>query len=286
MDASNIAHIYFQEIVKLHGIPTTITSDRDTKFVGHFWRTLWRKMGTRLQFSSAHHPQTDGQTEVVNRTLGNLLRSLVSSNKTGWSDVLPHAEFAYNQSKNRSIGMSPFEAVYGRSPSSPIDLIPLPVENRFSGDANDMVDHIKKVHERVSLRLKESNTKYKESADKHRRYREFQEGDLVWINLRKERFPRGKYGKLHDRGGGPYKIVKRAGQNAYVLELPNDIGVSPTFNVADLQAYYGENETPDFDSRSSPFQPEESDAGASQAKLGKPKRSVKPPNYLKDYFPK
>ncbi|CAL9015001.1 unnamed protein product, partial [Prunus brigantina] len=201
MDASNIAHIYFQEIVKLHGIPTTITSDRDTKFVGHFWRTLWRKMGTRLQFSSAHHPQTDGQTEVVNRTL-------------------------------------------------------------------------------------ESNTKYKESADKHRRHKEFQEGDLVWINLRKERFPRGKYGKLHDRGGGPYKILKRAGQNAYVLELPNDIGVSPTFNVADLQAYYGENETPDFDSRSSPFQPEESDAGASQAKLGKPKRLVKPPNYLKDYVPK
>ncbi|KAI5318806.1 hypothetical protein L3X38_038514 [Prunus dulcis] len=84
------------EIVKLHGIPTTITSDRDTKLVGYFWRTLWLKMGTRLQFSSAHHPQTDGLTEVVKRTLGNLLRSLVSSNKTGWSDVLPHAKFAYN----------------------------------------------------------------------------------------------------------------------------------------------------------------------------------------------
>ena len=108
----------------------------------------------------------------------------------------------------------------------------------------------------------------------------------MWINLRNERFPHGKYGKLHDRGGGPYKILKRAGQNAYVLELPNDIGVSPTFNVADLQAYYGENEAPDFDSRSSPFQPEESDAGASQVKLGKPKRSIKPPNYLKDYCPK
>ncbi|CAL9023575.1 unnamed protein product [Prunus brigantina] len=138
----------------------------------------------------------------------------------------------------------------------------------------------------VVNRTLESNTKYKESADKHRRHKEFQEGDLVWINLRKERFPRGKYGKLHDRGGGPYKILKRAGQNAYVLELPNDIGVSPTFNVADLQAYYGENETPDFDSRSSPFQPEESMRGASQAKLGKPKRLVKPPNYLKDYVPK
>ncbi|CAL8156005.1 unnamed protein product [Prunus armeniaca] len=80
--------------------------------------------------------------------------------------------------------------------------------------------------------------------------------------------------------------IERVGQNAYVLEFPNDIGVSLTFNVADLQAYYGENGTPDVDSRSSPFQPEEADVGASQAKLGKPKRSVKPPNYLKDYCPK
>jgi Integrase core domain len=80
MGASNIADLYFKEIVKLYGIPNTITSDRDPKFVGHFWRTLWRKIGTKLQFSSTYHPQTDDQTGIVNQSLGNLFRSLVGDN--------------------------------------------------------------------------------------------------------------------------------------------------------------------------------------------------------------
>jgi hypothetical protein len=77
-NATHIANLFFEEVVRLHGLPRSIVSDRDTKFVGHFWRTLWKRLGMNLSFSSTYHPQTDVQTEVVNRILGNLLRSLVT----------------------------------------------------------------------------------------------------------------------------------------------------------------------------------------------------------------
>jgi hypothetical protein len=112
-DATHVANLFFKEVVRLHGLPRSIVSDRDTKFVGHFWRTLWKNLGTELSFSSAYHPQMDGQTEVVNRSLGDLLRSLVTEHHSQWDQILAQAEFAYNDSVNRSTGKSPFQIVYG-----------------------------------------------------------------------------------------------------------------------------------------------------------------------------
>jgi hypothetical protein len=82
--------------------------DRDTKFVGHFWRNLWKKLGTILSFSSTYHPQTDGQIEVIKRSLGDLLRILVTEHHNQWDHILPLAEFTYNDSLNRSTRQSPF----------------------------------------------------------------------------------------------------------------------------------------------------------------------------------
>jgi hypothetical protein len=77
-DATKIENLFFKEVVRLHGLPKNIVYDRDTKFVGHFWRTLWKNIGTNLKFSSTYHPQNDGKTDVVNKSLGNILRCLVS----------------------------------------------------------------------------------------------------------------------------------------------------------------------------------------------------------------
>ena len=90
-DASKISKLYFDEIVKHYGLPKTIVFDRDVCFMSYFWKTLWHLMGTKLKFSMAFHPQTDGQTEVVNRSLGNLLRCLVGEANQNWDSILPVA---------------------------------------------------------------------------------------------------------------------------------------------------------------------------------------------------
>ena len=146
-----------REIVKLHGIPKTMTSDRDSKFMSHFWRTLWRKLGTKLQFSSSFHPQTDGQTKVVNRSLGNLLRSIVGRNVCQWDLIWAQAEFAYNLSISWTTGHSPFEAVYGFNPISPLDLAPLPTVQHFSSDAEERVRQIQKLHDEIRRKMAKQN---------------------------------------------------------------------------------------------------------------------------------
>ncbi|XP_073038070.1 LOW QUALITY PROTEIN: uncharacterized protein [Primulina eburnea] len=125
-DASNIADLFFREVVRLHGMPRTIVSDRDVKFLSYFWKTLWAKLGTKLLFSTTCHPQTDGQTEVVNRTLGTLLRAILKKNLKNWENCLPFVEFAYNRCVHSTTSYSPFEIVYGFNPLTPLDLMSLP----------------------------------------------------------------------------------------------------------------------------------------------------------------
>ena len=118
-----------------HFIPCSQTSDahhiakfvldRDTKFVSYFWKSLWHELGTRLLMSSAYHPQTDGQTEVVNRTLLTLLRAVIHKNLKQWEKCLPHVEFAYNRTVHSTTSYSPFEVVYGFNPLAPLDILSL-----------------------------------------------------------------------------------------------------------------------------------------------------------------
>ena len=139
-DAIHIVDVFFQEIIRLHGMPSTIISDRDAKFLSHFWRTLWNKLGTKLLFSTTCHPQTDGQTKVVNRTLSTMLRAILKRNLKMWEERLPHVEFTYNRAEHSTTKVSPFQVVYGFNPRASIDLLSLPTTERIHSDAREHAD--------------------------------------------------------------------------------------------------------------------------------------------------
>jgi hypothetical protein len=256
-DATHVADLFFREIVRLHGVPNTIVSDRDAKFLSHFWRTLWAKLGTKLLFSTTCHPQTDGQTEVVNRTLSTMLRAILKKNIKMWEECLPHVEFAYNRSQHSTTKKSPFEIVYGFVPRAPIDLLPLPTSERLNFDAKQRGELMLKMHETTKENIETINAKYKLAGSRGKKHVTFEPGDLVWLHLRKDRFPDLRKSKLLPRADGPFKVVAKINDNAYKLELPADFGVSPTFNIADLKPYLGEED--ELESRTTQMQEGEDD---------------------------
>jgi hypothetical protein len=144
-----LASMYVQEIVRLHGVPVSIVSDRDAKFTSKFWLRLQDAMGTKLCFSTAYHPQTDGQSERTIQTLEDMLRLCVLDFKGNWIQYLPLVEFAYNNSYQATIGMAPYEALYGRKCRSPLYWMMMLVKVKYSEpemiqDTKDKVAIIRK----------------------------------------------------------------------------------------------------------------------------------------------
>ncbi|KAK1614913.1 hypothetical protein QYE76_020430 [Lolium multiflorum] len=205
---------------KTSSLKASIVSDRDVKFMSYLWKSLMAKFGVKLLFSSSSHPQTDGQTEVVNRSLSTLLRTLVKTNLKSWEDCLPHAEFAYNRAKHYTTSRSPFMIVYGFEPPTALDILPLPLHERTNMDFDERTTAMKKLHEETRATIQEHVLRQANRLNAKKKERVFEEGDLVWIHLRKERFPQERNSKLKPRGDGPFKVLKRINNNAYVIDIP------------------------------------------------------------------
>ena len=159
-DATYIVGLLFKEIVRLHGIPRSIVSDRDVKFLSYFWKTLWAKLGTKLLFSTTYQPQTNRQTEVVNRILSTLLHTMIPRNLKNWKECLSHVEFAYNRSVHSTTNHLSFEVVYGYNPLTPLDLILLSIDERASLDGKKKAELIKALHEKVRLQIEKRTEHY------------------------------------------------------------------------------------------------------------------------------
>ncbi|KAL5578646.1 hypothetical protein UlMin_011088 [Ulmus minor] len=216
-----LAALYVQEIVRLHGVPKSIVSDRDARFTSKFWKSVQRAMGTSLKFSTAFHPQTDGQSERTIQILEDMLRACVLDFKGTWNRYLPLIEFSYNNSYQATIGMAPYEALYGR---------------RSPEFVEDTTQAVKK----IQTRMKSAQSRQKSYADKRRRPLEFQVGDSVFLKVSpfKGVIRFGKRGKLNPRYIGPYEILERVGKTAYRLALPPNLAsVHNVFHVSMLKKY-------------------------------------------------
>jgi Reverse transcriptase (RNA-dependent DNA polymerase)/RNase H-like domain found in reverse transcriptase/Integrase zinc binding domain/Chromo (CHRromatin Organisation MOdifier) domain len=236
--AEETAKLYLQNVLRLHGLPSDVVSDRGTQFTCKFTRRLLELCDIKGNRSTAFHPQSDGQTERVNQVLEQYLRIFCHYQQDDWFDLLPLAEFAYNNAKHSSTLVSPFYANYGYHPRMSISTHVSQVEGSNPA-AEEFVKKMERIHQDLAHNLREAQAKYKKHYDAHvKDHPQYKVGDFVWLS-RKNISTTRPSAKLDFRRLGPFKILEVIGEAkaAYKLELPATMRIHPTFHVSLLTKY-------------------------------------------------
>jgi hypothetical protein len=235
--AVELADLCYREIVRYHGVPASIVSDRDPRFTANFWQALWALLGTKLKMSTSYHPQSDGQTENTNKTLENMLRAYVNNSLSDWDDYLVSAEIAINNSTQASTGYSPFWLNSGQSPNLPLSTAARASHQDTSVNqvANEWVRRVEADLERARENLQRAQQAQQKEADKHRRAVSYAVGDSVLLstaNLTSHN------SKLRAKFIGPFPIKEVRSDVTVVLELPRVMSRRhPVFHVNLLRPF-------------------------------------------------
>lgn len=239
--AHMVATLFMNIVVKLHGFPPSIVSDRDPLFISQFWKELFKLSGTLLHLSSAYHPQSDGQTEVLNRVIEQYLRAFVHEKQGTWGRYLPWVEWSHNSAWSAAMGSTPYEITYGRKPFS----FPEYLAGTSKNDAvNELLLDRDSTFKSIRQKLLKAQEYMKKYADVKRRDVTYQPNDWVLVKLRprrqltaKDSSTRGD--KLSERYYGPFRIVERIGAAAYRLQLPEGAKVHSVFHCSVLKPFTG-----------------------------------------------
>jgi hypothetical protein len=235
--ALTVATTFLDNVVKLHGVPLSIVSDRDAVFTSNFWRQLFKVVGTKLSYSSAYHPQTDGQSERVNQCLEQYLRCAAHECPKQWRKWLPMAELWYNSSFHTSLGCSPFKALYGIEPNFGA----MPNLGTMSDDVlGDMPMERQAYLDLLRDHLLRAQVRIKNQADKHRSDRQFSVGDDVLLKLQpyvQSTVVVRPSAKMALKYYGPYKVLARVGVAAYKIQLPVESKIHDVFHVSQLKPF-------------------------------------------------
>jgi hypothetical protein len=239
-NAATVAQLFMDNVVKLHGLPNSIVSDKDTIFISHFWRDLFKLYQVNLSLSTVYHPQTDGQTERVNQCLEMFLRCSVQDSPKSWKSWLSLAELWYNSSYHTSLGCSPFMALYGYEPNiGAVPSLPQDTNTSVAEVIQNRELHLKSLKEHLA----KAQNKMKLMADRKRTDLTFAVGDQVLLKIQpytQSSVANRPFPKLAYKYFGPYRVLERIGSAAYRLELPDGAMIHPVFHISQLKPFVGD----------------------------------------------
>ena len=242
-DALSTALLFKNNVYRHHGIPENIISDRDPIFMSKFWKSLFKLLGTKISPSSAYHPQTDGQSEILNRKIEEMIRSFVGFDKKDWDKYLVDFEVAYNSSVHATTTFTPYFLNYGVHPKT----VPMDLLNSDNPAANSFLENMQEALKEARVQITKSNEKASEYINKKRRPSNFRVGDKVWLSTKNLTLEDGAGSrKLNPKYCGPFEITEDINGVTYRLKLSQPMinrGIHNAFHASLFKPFYED----DFD---------------------------------------